>query len=49
MQKALKASMAFVSRADQLTLARRGQVELAAAMQNLIARGKISFARVVQA
>ncbi len=47
MQNAVRASMAFGSRADQLTLARRGQKELAAAVQKLVARGQISFVDVL--
>ncbi len=47
MQSALRASLAFASRADQLLLARRGRSELATAIKRLVARGKISFADVV--
>lgn len=47
MQQALRASMAFGSRADQLNLAERGRVELAAAVQRLVAHGRMSFADMV--
>lgn len=47
MQSALRASMAFGSRADQLALARRGRTELASALQKLVARGKVAFADIV--
>jgi hypothetical protein len=47
MLNAVRASMAFGSRADQLTLARRGQGELAAALQKLVARGQVTFAEIL--
>lgn len=47
MQTALKASLAFASRADQLQLAQRGREELVAAIKRLSARGRISFSAMV--
>lgn len=47
MQNALRASMSFGSRADQLRLARRGHEELVTAMKKQVAQGKLSFAEIV--
>jgi hypothetical protein len=47
MRHALRSGMAFGSRSDQLTLAKRGQRELAAALKKLVARGQLSFAEVL--
>ncbi|MHB8878846.1 MAG: hypothetical protein ACYC8T_34530, partial [Myxococcaceae bacterium] len=46
LQSALRAT-AFGSRTDQLGLARRGQHALAAALQRQVARGTLSFAKLV--
>ncbi|MBX5484299.1 MAG: hypothetical protein IRZ16_20960 [Myxococcaceae bacterium] len=46
MQNALRASMAFGSRADQLRLARRGHNELVTAVKKQVAQGKISLAEI---
>jgi hypothetical protein len=47
MQNAVRANMAFLSRADQLRLARRGQDELVSALKKQVARGKLSFEDIV--
>lgn len=47
MQNALRASMSFSSRADQLRFARRGQNELVAAVKKQVAQGRLSFAEIV--
>lgn len=47
LRNALLAAKAFGSRADQLTLARQGRVELATALQKLVARGQVAFADVL--
>lgn len=47
MQNAVKASMAFGSRADQLRLARRGHNDLVSAVKKQVAQGKLSFAEIV--
>lgn len=47
MQAAVRASMAFASRADQLRHARRGQHELVAAMKKQVSQGRVSFAEMV--
>lgn len=47
MRHALRSGMAFASRVDQLTLAKRGQRELASALKKLVARGQLSFAEVL--
>lgn len=46
-QTALKASMGFGSRAEQLELARKGQGELVASVKRRIARGALSFPQLV--
>ncbi len=46
MQNALRASLSFPSRAQQLVLARRGRASLAASLQRQVARGKVSFTDV---
>lgn len=47
MQNAVRANMSFESRADQLRMARRGHVELVAALKRAVARGKVSFTELV--
>jgi hypothetical protein len=47
MQSAIRASMAFASRADQFRLARHGHDELVSAVKKQVARGKVSFAEIV--
>jgi hypothetical protein len=47
MQNAVRASMSFGSRADQLRHARRGHQELVSAVKRQVARGKLSFAEIV--
>lgn len=47
MQNAVRASMAFGSRADQLRLARKGHNELVSAVKKQVARGKLSFSEIV--
>lgn len=47
MQSAVRANMAFVSRADQLRMAQRGHDELVLAVKRLVARGKVSFSEIV--
>ncbi len=47
MQSAVRASMSFGSRADQLRLARRGHHELVTAVKRQVARGKLSFGELV--
>jgi hypothetical protein len=47
MQNAVRASMAFQSRADQLRMAKRGHDELVSAVKRLVARGKLSFSHLV--
>lgn len=47
MQNAVRASMAFGSRADQLRFARRGHQELVTAVKRQVAQGKLSFAEIV--
>jgi hypothetical protein len=47
MQNAIKASMAFGSRDDQLRMARQGRAELVAGLKRLAARGKVSFSEIV--
>lgn len=46
-QTALKASMAFSSREEQLELARKGQAELVTSMKRRLARGSVSFPELV--
>jgi hypothetical protein len=46
-QSAVRASMSFSSRADQLQMARQGRHELVFALKRLVARGKVSFAEIV--
>jgi hypothetical protein len=46
-QTALRASMTFGSRAEQLELARKGQGELVASVKRRIARGALSFPQLV--
>jgi hypothetical protein len=46
-QNALKASMSFGSRAEQLELAKRGQAELVASVRRRIAGGALSFPELV--
>jgi hypothetical protein len=46
-QTALKASMAFGSRAEQLELAKKGQAELVASVRRRIAGGALSFPELV--
>jgi hypothetical protein len=46
-QTALQASMTFGSRAEQLSLARKGQGELVASVKRRIARGALSFPELV--
>jgi hypothetical protein len=47
MQNAMRASMAFGSRSDQLRMARRGHNELVSAVKRLVAQGKLSFSDIV--
>ena len=47
MQNAVRASMAFSSRADQLRLAKAGHDELVSAVKKQVARGKVSFAEIL--
>jgi hypothetical protein len=47
MQNAVRASLAFGSRMDQLRLARRGHQDLVAALKKQVAQGKLSFAEIV--
>ncbi|MBE2250726.1 MAG: hypothetical protein IAE78_14410 [Myxococcus sp.] len=46
-QTALKASMSFGSRAEQLELARKGQAELVSSVRRRIARGAVTFPELV--
>ncbi|MCU0695037.1 MAG: hypothetical protein MUC96_00760 [Myxococcaceae bacterium] len=46
-QTALKASMAFASRAEQLELAKKGQAELVSSVRRRIAGGTLSFPELV--
>lgn len=47
MQNAVRASMAFSSRADQLRLAKAGREELVNAVKKQVAQGKVSFTEIV--
>ncbi len=47
MQNAVRASMSFGSRQDQLRLAQRGHDELVSAVKRQVARGKVSFTEIV--
>lgn len=47
MQNAVRASMAFPSRADQLRLAKAGHHELVSAVKKQVAQGKVSFTEIV--
>lgn len=47
LQNALRASMAFRSRADQLNAARKGQAELVASVKKLVTQGKVTFSEIV--
>ena len=47
LQNALRASMAFRSRADQLSAARRGHGELVASVKKLVTQGKVTFSEIV--
>lgn len=47
MQAAVRSSMAFESRADQLRHARRGHHDLVAALKKQVAAGKLSFSELV--
>lgn len=47
MQSAVRASMAFSSREDQLRLAREGHDGLVSAMKKQVAQGKVSFAEIL--
>ncbi len=47
LQNAVKANMAFASRAQQLSEARRGHDELVAALKRLASRGKVTFSQMV--
>ena len=46
-QTALKASMTFGAREEQLGLARKGQGDLVASVKRRIARGALSFPELV--
>lgn len=46
-QNAVRASMAFATRSDQLRLAQRGHNELVQALKRRLARGKIAFPELV--
>lgn len=47
LQNALRASMAFRSRADQLSAAKRGHDELVASVKKLVTQGKVVFSEIV--
>lgn len=47
MQHAIRENMAFVSRGEQLRMARKGHEELVGAMKKLVSRGKVSFGEIV--
>ena len=46
-QTAIKASMSFGSRLEQLDLARKGQAELVSSVRRRIARGTVTFPELV--
>ncbi len=46
-RNAVRANMAFASRAEQLRLAHQGRVELASGIKRLVTRGKVSFSEIV--
>jgi len=46
-QTAIKASMSFGSRLEQLDLARKGQAELVSSVKRRIARGTVTFPELV--
>ncbi len=47
LQNALRASMAFRSRTDQLAAAKRGHDELVVSMKKLVTQGKVAFSEIV--
>jgi DNA-binding FadR family transcriptional regulator len=47
LQKAVRANMAFSSRAEQMTLAQRGHNELVEAVKRRVAQGAVSFSELV--